>query len=182
MFDTIFLYPPIHCTQCQTLIGETQTKVFGNLLKNYKIGDMVETSEVKTGIIEEHLYCPNCGASSQNIFITIWHSLITGIYLESTEAEAKLLSIDRADILNHLMTHQRSYEELLRRYLNLYHTIEGYHEYITASATGREWDPGIRFLSTRVSEFVKSKDPLFAILESFKPLRTEEYEEEVSDE
>ena len=142
----------------------------------------VNLAEVKTGIIEEHLYCPNCGASSQNIFITIWHSLITGIYLESTEAEAKLLSIDRADILNHLMTHQRSYEELLRRYLNLYHTIEGYHEYITASATGREWDPGIRFLSTRVSEFVKSKDPLFAILESFKPLRTEEYEEEVSDE
>jgi hypothetical protein len=183
MFDTLVIDPPLKCDRCGALISETQTKVFGNLLKTYKIGDVVDTSEVKTGIIEERLYCPACGNSQQKVFITIWHSLITGVYLDPMDAEAKVLSIDRADILNHLIVHQSAYDELLRRYINLYHTIEGYREFIVSSADkNKEWDPGIRFLSTRISEFIKEDDPLEAILDSFKPLRSEEYEGEMSDE
>jgi len=183
MFDTLVIEPPLGCSRCNFLIAETQTKVFGNLLKTYKTGDVVDTSEVKTGIIEEHLYCPSCGNSQQKIFITIWHSLITGIYLDPMDAEAKVLSIDRADILNHLISHQSAYDELLRRYINLYHTIEGYREFMKAdSGKNKEWDPGIRFLSTRISEFIKEDDPLEAILNSFKPLKSEEYEGERSEE
>lgn len=182
MFDTITLKPTLECNQCGQTITETQTKVFGNLLRIYKVGDVVETSDVKTGIIEEPLYCPACGNSSQRIFITIWHSLITGIYPTNELAESKLLSIDRADILNYLMEHQKAYLELLHRYTTFYRTVEGYQDFIQTKAKGEKWDPGIRFLSTRISEFVKAEDPLGAVLKAFVPLSNEDFEGEFSEE
>jgi len=176
MFDTLRLPSAHACAKCAHGLLEIQTKVFGNLLKVYQVGDVVDACDIKTGVLEESLYCPSCSNIDQRIYITLWHSLISGVYSSAVEAEAKLFSVDRADILNHLMRHQSNSQDLRRRYLDLFHTLEGYWEYVQTIQSGNTWDPGVRYLSTPLPEVVKDANPLARILETFQPTNWEDFE------
>jgi len=174
MFDTLRLPKTYTCIHCGHQITEIQTSVFGNLLKTYQVGDVAEGSDVKIGVLEESVYCPSCSNIDQKLYITVWHSLISGVYLSQKDAEDNLLKVDRADILFFLMRHQTEIATLRRKYLELFHTVEGYREYSKSITEGKTWDGGFRYLSTALPEVVKDPDPLKRILEMFRPTEAED--------
>ena len=132
MFDTIVFPSPIACVHCGAPIPSTQTKQFGCLLDTYRVGDVIPHSPVVLGVLEEELYCEPCRSFDQKIYLTLWHNLLTGIYEDRALAESRLASVDRAEVLEHLIAHQGE-ERRLRRLLNrLLNTLHSYADYLAA--------------------------------------------------
>lgn len=165
MFDTILLEKVTHCTACGALIESLQTNQFGQNLEEYRIGDIVEPSPVITGIITEQVFCPKCHSSEQTVYLTIWQSLLTGIYADVATAEKDLLGIDRSDLLSHLLRHQRAERMWSRRFEKLYNELTQYHEYEQDLQDEKGADhASLRYL--HITEHLKQPDPLASILEN----------------
>jgi len=165
LFDTIVFPRPFACAGCGTLLESTQSHELGETLDTYRVGDVVAACPVVTGVLEERLYCGACRGVEQRVYITIWHSLITGVYQSEPEAEANLLEVDRADILNYLIAHQkeeRRLERLLRSALGL---VSDYADYLKAPDKGKFLNQplGGIFLG-RLKEHLSAEEPLASIV------------------
>ncbi|MBN1835028.1 MAG: hypothetical protein JW820_04200 [Spirochaetales bacterium] len=132
MFDTIVFPAPIACRQCGAPIVSTQTKQFGCLLDTYRVGDVIPHSPVVLGVLEEELYCEPCKRFDQKVYLTLWHSLLVGVYQDRAEAEGCVASVDRAEILGHLVAHQTEERRLRRLLHGLLNTLHSYAEYLAA--------------------------------------------------
>ena len=124
---------------------------------------------VLTGILEERLYCGNCRRSDQKVFITIWHCLITGVFADQDEAERRLLEVDRADILNHLIRHQKEEKRLQRLLHSALSVVSEYAEY--AKAEDKEAFFSRPFAAIGLSGFKEQlhlEDPLAGIVTHFR--------------
>ena len=157
------------CPACGADILDTQTKHFDNALQYYRIGDLVTGSEVLTGVLEERLFCPSCHDAEQRIYVTIWHSLLTGIYRDRDEAERRLFLVDRADILNHLLRHQRAERKSNRRYRGLHRLISVYSEYCAADNKEKYFEGFAGISRHGLKSHLEASDPLASILEEYEP-------------
>lgn len=167
LFDTIILKEPFTCTSCGNIIINTQTKAFSNTLSYYQIGDIVKENQIITGIIKEDLFCEQCHDSSSNIYITLWNSLLTGIYYKRSEAEKELFHIDSGILLNHILRHQEEAEYITEKYNKLANLIRVYYEYCESSNKDTFFEN--KFMSIachELKEFVNTGNPLKCIVES----------------
>ncbi len=150
-------------------VASVQSKELGQGLATYHVGDVVAECPVVTGILEEMLWCAACRAMDHKVYVTIWHSLITGVYRDGAEAEARLLAVDRADILNHLVVHQRERWRLRRNLGTLLSLLEAYAEYLAA-------DDKAAFLGAplggigrwELKDHLGEKDPLASIVTKYR--------------
>lgn len=169
MFDTIALETPIACSNCGIKISSTQTKLFDSTLQYYRVGDVISGSSTLTGVLEERLYCTACHFLEQKLYLTLWHSLLTGIYMNLEDAEARVLQVDRADILNHLIRHQEQERAWKSRFLRFHGLLHAYQECLTADDRETFFD-GFRGISRiELKEHLRSEDPLLSILEQHQP-------------
>lgn len=169
LFDTIIFPKPIPCAGCGAPHESTQTHELGNSLDTFRVGDVVAECRVVTGILEESLYCDACKRSDQKVYFTVWHSLLTGVHLDPGEAERRLLEVDRADILNHLLRHQKEERRLRRLLHSALSAFDGYAGYLKAA--DKEAFLKAPFHAIRFSgfeEYLKTPDPLTAIVERFR--------------
>ena len=169
LFDTILFPKPIPCIGCSAPQESTQSHELGENLDTYRVGDVVANCPVLTGILEERLYCDNCRHSDQGVYITIWHSLITGVFQDHKEAEHRLLEVDRADILNHLIRHQNEERRLQRLLHSALNVVSEYAEY--AKAEDKEAFFSRPFAAIGLSglkEQLRSEDPLAGIVAHFR--------------
>jgi hypothetical protein len=169
MFDTIVFPAPIACPGCRAPVPSTQSKDLGQALATYRVGDVVAECPVVTGVLEERLWCQACHASDHKVFVTIWHSLITGVYRDASEAEAHLLSVDRADILNHLVVHQRERWRLRRILGSLVSLLGTYTEYLAADDKDAFLEqPFGGFSRSELKDYLGQKDPLASIVAKYR--------------
>jgi hypothetical protein len=169
MFDTIVFPAPIACPGCGAPVPSTQSKDLGQALATYRVGDVVAECPVVTGILEETLWCDACRASDHKVYFTIWHSLITGVYRNREEAEARLLAVDRADILNHLMVHQRERWRLRRSLGSLVSLLGTYAEYLAADDKAAFLEKPFGGISRwELKDHLGEKDPLASIVAKYR--------------
>ncbi len=173
IFDTVYINPPCTCTSCGASIGEVQTKVFDPGLREYRVGDVVSGSPILNGIVREQLYCPRCNASNQDVFFAIWHTLLVGIHDSYRDAETRITSVDRAELLDYLHQHQ---EEALRwhdRFSRLYGELQNFHDFQSDSApdSAERKDNPMYF---RIREYVDTPDPLGELIRANKPENPED--------
>ena len=169
LYDTILFPKPIPCIGCSAPQESTQSHELGENLDTYGVGDVVAHCPVLTGILEERLYCGNCRRSDQKVFITIWHCLITGVFADQEEAERRLLEVDRADILNHLIRHQKEEKRLQRLLDSALSVVSEYAEY--AKAEDKEAFFSRPFAAIGLSGFKEQlhlEDPLAGIVTHFR--------------
>ena len=133
MFDTIVFPAPIACRECAHPIASTQTKQFGCILDTYRVGDVIPHSPIVLGVLEEELYCESCRRFDQKVYLTLWHSLLIGVFHERAEAAHRLASVDRAEILGHLIAHQTERRRLRTLLNGLVNTLQSYADYLVAS-------------------------------------------------
>ena len=133
MFDTIAFPAPIACRECGHSIASTQTKQFGCILDTYRVGDVIPHSPIVLGVLEEELYCETCGRLDQKAYLSLWHSLLIAVCQERAEAEHRLASVDRAEILSHLIAHQAEEKRLRRLLHGLLNALHAYADYLAAS-------------------------------------------------
>jgi hypothetical protein len=169
LFDTICFPSTIPCASCGAPVAATQTKQLGCSLVTYRIGDMVAECPVITGVLEERLSCERCPRSDQRIYVTLWHSLLTGVYRDRSEAEGRLMAVDRADILNHLIAHQGE-EQRLRRLLSAFlGTVSAYAEYLEAADKEKYLsEPLNSLLRLELRDHLSAADPLSSIVEHYR--------------
>jgi uncharacterized protein YbaR (Trm112 family) len=169
LFDTVVFPAPVACPGCGTPLASVQSKELGQGLATYRVGDVVAECPIVTGILEQMLWCDACHAMDHKVYVTIWHSLLTGVYLDGTEAEARLLAVDRADILNHLVVHQRERWRLRRNLGTLLSLLEAYVGYLAA-------DDKAAFLGAplggigrwELKDHLGEKDPLASIVAKYR--------------
>jgi hypothetical protein len=165
MFDAIVFPRPIACAGCGAPIESTQSHELGQTLDTYRVGDAVEACPIATGVLEERLYCHACKGVEQRVYFTIWHSLLTGVYGSQEEAEAHLFGVDRADILNYLIAHQKEERRLgglLRSALGL---VSDYAEYLEAPDKAEFLDEPLGgILHLGLKDHLKSEYPLSSIV------------------
>ena len=165
LYDTLVLPSPIACKACGAAIASTQTKELGQSMSTYRVGDVVSWRPFATGVLTEELYCPQCHRFDQTIHVTIWHSLLTGFYPDLAQAEAELLQVDRADILNHLMGHQKRETEHRRTLHELIGVLEDYIGYLKAPDK-QDYLGGLWHL--HLKEYLDTPDPLAGIVGHYK--------------
>jgi hypothetical protein len=169
LFDTIIFPNPIACASCGAPVAAAQTKQLDCSLATYRIGDVVAECPVITGVLEERLSCDRCPRSDQRIYLTLWHSLLTGVYRDRSEAEARLMAVDRADILNHLIAHQGE-EQRLRRLLSaILGTVSSYAEYLDAADKEKYLsEPLYSLHRLELRDHLTASDPLSSIVEHYR--------------
>jgi len=94
MFDTIVVKPALRCPRCEVEVTSLQTKEFGNVLETYSVGSVMTGCSVRTGIIEERMWCKACsdagGESEWRVYLVIWHSVLAAVECDFEIAERKL--------------------------------------------------------------------------------------------
>jgi hypothetical protein len=178
IFDTVYLDPVRTCVSCGSQIGEVQTKVFDPGLREYRVGDVVYGSPLLSGVIKEELYCSHCNASKQKVYFAVWHTLLVGIYDTQEEAEERIGSVDRAELLDYLVQHQSEALRWHDRFSRLYGELQNFHDF----QSGVNSDPATRRESPmffRIREYIDTDDPLGELIRANKPINPED-ETEVS--
>ena len=169
MFDTLVFPEPIDCAQCGTAIPSTQTKSLESTLDTYRVGDVVSAEGITTGVLTERLYCESCRKFDQKIYMTLWHSLITGFYTDQAEAERNLLAVDRADILYYLGQHQRERRRITGLLYRVLGVVNSYADY-TASEDKEAFlnEPFGFLVRADLKEYLDAADPLKSIVEEYR--------------
>jgi hypothetical protein len=103
LFDTIHFSPPLQVPGWEAPVSETQTKLFGSRMAKYTVGSLLPETPVLIGVVEESLWCApkEEGDSGQfhPVYFVIWHRILAGVYLDLAEAEARLRTVDRLDLI-----------------------------------------------------------------------------------
>jgi hypothetical protein len=128
-----------------------------------------------TGVIREDLFCSNCNSVSQEVYFSIWHTLLAGIYDTAAEAEERLLHIDRAELMDFIVRHQKEAETWHVRFARLFGDLKNWYEYQRANKTGEVSGHDPKFL--RIHEIIEAEDPLAALIEAHRPVNPEDESE-----
>jgi hypothetical protein len=171
LFDTVILDKAKTCRSCGGTIDSVQTKAFYSSLTEYRIGDLVSCPSMFTGIIREEVFCSSCHAVSQEIYFTIWHTLLTGIYDSAEEAEQNLFHTERAELIDYINRHQKESETWHRRFMELYSDLESWYRYQHKEQTvdKPELNRFDEFQFFRIREFLEADDFLAALIEEHRP-------------
>ncbi|MCF7948416.1 MAG: hypothetical protein K9M94_07495, partial [Spirochaetia bacterium] len=135
IFDTVILDEPKVCSSCGATIDSIQTKSFSSALREYRVGDIVGGSPMLTGVVREDLFCSSCNSVSQEVYFSIWHTLLAGVYDTADDAEERLLHIDRAELMDFIVRHQKKAETWHVRFARLYGDLKNWYEYQRANRT-----------------------------------------------
>ena len=170
LFDTLILGDSIKCPDCGNEINSVQTKVFENSMDTYKPGDITRGCRIRTGIITETLYCEKCRWPKEindgMVYVVIWHSIYIGIFNSEDEAEERLNSIDRLDLIEWLDKTQTERDLWHRRFSSLYQGISILNEYDKVEDKETFLSNTFNLFSKR--EILESNDPLGALVNKHK--------------
>lgn len=176
IFDTVRFDPPRTCPNCGTEISEVQTKAFDPGLREYCVGDVIYGSPILSGVIREELYCPGCAAGEhtkrRGVWFSIWHTLLVGVYDDHVEAENRLQTVDRAELLDHLARHQSSALTWHDRFSRLYGELQNLHDYQQRDPSDTSHRSDLKFF--RIREIVDANDPLGELIRNNKPVNPED--------
>ena len=175
LFDTVIFDEPKVCSSCGATIDSVQTKSFSPALREYRVGDIVNGSPMLTGVIMEDLFCSSCNSVFQEVYFSIWHTLLAGVYDTAKEAEERLLHIDRAELMDFIARHQKDAETWHVRFARLYGDLKNWYEYQRANKTEDIADHDPRFL--RIHELLEAEDPLADLIEAHRPVNPEDENE-----
>ncbi len=175
LFDTILLDEVRVCGSCGAAIDAVQTKSFSSALREYRVGDILAGSPMLTGVVREDLFCSNCNSVSQEVYLAMWHTLLAGIYDSPEEAEERLLSIDRAELMDYIARHQRQAETWHVRFARLFGDLKNWYEHRRAVETEGVSDQDPRFF--RIREILEADDPIAALIEAHRPVNPEDESE-----
>lgn len=168
LFDTFLFDTPVPCGHCGAEITSVQSKRFDCALDTYHSGDLVRDRALLLGIVQEDCFCDacKCGDAGTEVYIVIWHGVYAGAYPNRAEAEYRLASVDRLDLIHWLDRQQQSRDYWRRRYRALYADMEAWQRYSDA-------DDKQDFLASRFGtmhsglvEYLKDKDPFGALVEA----------------
>jgi len=172
LFDTFIFDSPIACSECGKSIKSAQSRNFGSSLDTYRVGDAVRDCDIRLGIVKEQCYCDSCsglnGAKENDAWLVIWHGVYAGAYASYDAAEIRLNSIDRSTLLEWHSRHQTEKEEWQRRFRSFYAAIEEWHRYSIADDKEAFLKEPLAFIRSNLLEYIKSDDPLGAILDGYK--------------
>ena len=179
MFDTIELETPLACPGCGTSISSLQTHELGDTMAVYRMGARLRGSPFLKGILTERLWCPQCpyveGKKETIVYLVIWHSILAGVETDFDQAEMRLASIDRLDLIEWLDQAQQSSADWERKFLDLREDIRRWHEHLTRKdeplvegETEDQRSRRVRFRNffTLPEAILSDPDPLGAILKN----------------
>ena len=103
MFDTVHFPRPIKCIVCGKEHTSTQMKSFENCLVNYRVGDIVDETEIISGIVEGKIYCDHketkdSQSSKQKVYFVIWHKILIDVIEKTVKAEEILSKFGIGDL------------------------------------------------------------------------------------
>lgn len=177
MFDTFIFQTPIPCDECGQDIRSTQSKSFGQLLETYKPGDIVLSSYIRHGIIEETCYCNACWNREErkdtHVFLVIWHSVYAGTYIDEGAAMDRLQSVDRLDLLDWIDNHQKERDLWQRRFRSLFSDMATWHKYNTAEDKEKFLARPFPFINPAFQDHLKNENPFASILREHEVHREE---------
>ena len=98
MFDVVHFPRSIKCVICGKEHSSTQTKSFENLLLHYYVGDIVDETDIISGIIKEEIYCEHKEKKEpktfkQPIYFVIWHKILIAVVEDIKIAEQQLYKL-----------------------------------------------------------------------------------------
>ncbi|MEI6715875.1 MAG: hypothetical protein WCO60_19160 [Verrucomicrobiota bacterium] len=175
LFDTIHLHPnsPIACPACALEITEFQTKEFGKTLLEFRIGSLLRSCGILTGIIAQPFFCERCGHLDKSLYLVIWHSILVAVEIDLNRAEAKLAAVDRLNLIEFLDQAQQREDDWKDRFFKLYNELYNWHERLNRS---EDTPQQLRLLMDRFrgvpEELLNSSDPLGEIINLHKPPQT----------
>lgn len=172
LFDTIFFDTPFICSNCGASIDQVQTKAFDPGLREYHVGDLVSGSSIFSGILREELFCVQCSTSAQSVYITIWHTLLAGAFGTSEEAERRLKTVDRADLMDYILRHQNAALRWHDRFSRLYGELQILHDFTNNPPSPEATPENPRFF--RIRQYVDAADPLSELIAANKPINPED--------
>ena len=169
LFDTVHFPEPLEVPGCDELVTEVQTKQFGNLMQNYRVGSFLQESPVLIGVVEDSIWCkPKVEGekgTTHPVYFAIWHRILAGVYLDSSRAEDRVRTVDRLDLITWLDEAQRKTLSWQRRYHGLFRDVAEWQERQHESQEeGNEKDSLRRIWRRLPDEVLQSSDPLAAIL------------------
>lgn len=172
LYDTVHLEKPLSVPGWDETVDSIQTKGFGNSMQDYVVGSVLHESPVLIGIVEETIWCApkNEGEDGKThpVYFAIWHRILAGVYLDPSEAEARLTTVDRLDLIAWLDQAQRTSWRWRRRYYKLFADVRELQERQQERETEGEEKKLRRFLRRLPDEVMRAPDPLAAILESHR--------------
>ncbi|MCF7914933.1 MAG: hypothetical protein K9L66_07205 [Spirochaetaceae bacterium] len=98
-----------------------------------------------------------------------------GIFDTADEAEERLLHIDRAELMDFIVRHQKKAETWHVRFARLYGDLKNWYEYQRANRTEDTSGHDPKFL--RIHEIIEADDPLSALIEAHRPVNPEDESE-----
>ena len=177
MFDTIHVKPPLICPTCAAEILSLQTKELSDSMAHFKIGSVLRDSPVLTGIVQETLWCSACHDAQREqtnppVYLVIWHSILAAVEQDPAQAEARLATVDRLDLIAWLDEAQRETARWHRHYHDLHHDVQRWHEHLARMASPEPEPTGelaekrraFRRFFDLPEEVLTAPDPLTAIL------------------
>lgn len=171
LYDTFIFDKPLPCPVCGSPIKSLQSKAFGCSLDYLRVGDALRDCGIRLGVVEEDLYCDDCGGPQESpkpkVFLVIWHGIFAGAYATMREAEARLAGIDRVTLLEWHERQQTEKEDWSRRFHNLRNALAGWHEYTLAEDKEAFLKKPRALFRSGLREAVAKSDPLGAILEKY---------------
>lgn len=183
MFDTILLEPPMRCPRCGLPLT-IQTKLFDAVMQSYRIGDVLSSSPVLYGVLQEQTFCRNCHKEEREptteLYLVVWHSILAAVELTEEAAQNRLAEIDRLDLIRWLDAAQRRESEWRRRFRSFYNEVARWHEETKhREAAKREHEEADREGRFRTpfrlpDEIVNADDPLAEILARHQDHSTED--------
>lgn len=107
-----------------------------------KIGSVLPGSAVRSGSIEERLFCSACwkrrratGDTSEvapdpPVYLVIWHSILAGVEQDLAKAEARLAAVDRLDLIGWLDDAQHDAARSRGHFYKFRSDVQRWHEHL----------------------------------------------------
>jgi len=174
LFDTIHLQEPLVCPHCGAKESSLQTHELGDSMATYRVGSVLRMTPVLTGIVKESLWCSSCHKAgrekaSSPVYLVIWNSILAGVTQDLAQAETRLASVDRLDLIAWLDEAQRDSARWRRSYWDLFSDVEQWHRHQTEPEpdpeNGEKRPTLLSHFLSLPDEILNAPDPLAAILE-----------------
>lgn len=140
------------------------------------MGDLIYGSPILSGVIREELYCPGCAAAERtdrmSVWFAVWHTLLVGVYDDPVQAEARLQTVDRAELLDYLARHQSAALTWHDRFSRLYGELQNLHDYQNRGPDEEAVRDDLRFF--RIRDILDTEDPLGELIRNNKPENPED--------
>ncbi|MHA1750481.1 MAG: hypothetical protein ACTSYF_17785 [Promethearchaeota archaeon] len=137
LFDTIIFPNPIPCEKCGNAIESTQIKAFGNLLRTYKVGSIIQ-SPIVDDIMKENLFCDTCKHFKQFIYLVIFKGILIAIEKNENEARKMINAFGKGELYFLYVDLYKEKEEWRKKFLSLKSLLETYIDYLKLTNEERE--------------------------------------------